>query len=235
MPDPADEADIEAFHLATAERERAIRGSYGYNKARIDDFENSLLHGDQLRDKGKTLNFGGGGIQGGIDTALGAFALGLAGCVMIDSGFGYDTHSGNMAQGPSQDATYKGLHYLMQQLETTNDPLFSDGSKMIEHTTCVMMSEMTRTPKLNGAQGKDHWPVNSILIFGAGVAGGKQVGETGEGMVAMPMDLTTGATTGQNLASVGTEIMVSGILELAGVDHTKYFGTGTPPLSAIIG
>ena len=234
LPDPADEADIETFHLATAERERAIRGSSGYNKARIDDFENSLLHADQLRDKGKTLNFGGGGIQGGIDTALGAFALGLTGCVMIDSGFGYDTHAGNQAQGPSQDTTYKGLHYLMTKLSTTPE-VNGAGGMMLDNTACVMLSEMTRTPKLNGAMGKDHWPVNSALIFGAGCAGGKQIGETGEGMVAMPMDLTTGVTTGQNLAQVGTEIFVSGILEMAGVDHTKYFGAGTPPLTAIIG
>lgn len=229
-----DEADIEAFHMANAERERAIRGSIGYNKARIDDFENSLIHADMLRDKGKNMNFGAGGIIGGVDTAMSAFQLGLAGAVMIDTGYGFDTHSNNKSQGPSQDSVYAGLMYLAQQLEATPDPL-NTGSNMLEHTTVVLLSEFTRTPKLNGGQGKDHWPVNSGLIFGCGVAGAKQVGETGEGMVAMPMDLTTGATTGSNLASVGTEIFVSGVLELAGVDHTKYFGTGTPALTAIIG
>lgn len=234
LPDPADETDIEAYHVATAAREHAIRGSYGYNQNRINDFESSLIHADQLRDKGKTLNFGGGGMQGGIDTAMGAFSLGLAGCVMIDSGFGFDTHSNNMSQGPSQDGVFAGLDYLAKKLSTTPDPLFP-GDMMLGHTTVVLLSEMTRTPKLNGAQGKDHWPVNSGFIFGAGVAGARQVGETGEGQTALPLNLDTGATTGQNLSSMGTEIFVSGILKLAGVDHTKYFGTGTPPLNAIIG
>jgi len=232
MPSAQDEADIEAFHNANAERERAIRGSVGYNKARIDDFENSLIHADMLRDKGKNMNFGAGGIQGGADTAISAFKLGLAGVCMIDSGFGFDTHSNNKSQGPSQDGVYAGLNYLANQLLATPDPLFP-GDNMMAHTTVVLLSEFTRTPKLNGGQGKDHWPVNTNLIFGCGVNGGRQVGETGEGMVAMPLNLDTGATSGPNLASMGTEIYCSGVIELAGVDHTKYFGSGTPALKAI--
>lgn len=232
-PDANDEIDIETFHMATAERQRAIRGSMGYNQARIQDFEDSLVRADTLRDKGKTLNFGGGGIMGQVDTALQVFQLNLAGCVMIDSGYGFDTHSGNISQGPSQDGVFAGLNYLMTQLSTLDGS--TPGSKMIDETCVIVLSEMTRTPRLNGANGKDHWPVGACLMMGAGVAQNRQVGETGDGMVALPLDLATGATTGsQNLVSMGTEMFVAGVLTLAGIDSTTYFGS-IPPLTALVG
>jgi len=234
QPSVADAQDIEAFHMANAERERRTRGSLGYNQARVNDFENSLGHADELRDRGKSLIFDGQGIIGGVDTAISAFNLGLCGVAMIDSGFGFDTHSGNKTQGPSQDGVFKGLNYLATTLSTTPDPLFP-GDMMLNHTACICLSEFTRTPLLNGAQGKDHWPVNSSLLFGAGVNGGATVGNTGDGMVALPMNLATGATTGSNLAYVETPVYCSGILELAGVDHTQWFGSGTPALLAVIG
>lgn len=231
----ADEADIEAFHLATSERQRAIRGSVGYNKARIDDYQKSLGRGDELRDKGKNLDFGGGGLIGQIDTALAVFDLNLAACIMVDSGYGFDTHAGNIAQGPSQDGVFAALKYLADQLATRDSGL-TPGSKMLDDTCVVVLSEMTRTPRLNGGAGKDHWPVGACFLFGAGVNGGRQVGETGDGMVAMPLDLTTGDVTGsQNpLVPMSTEMFVAGMLTLAGIDSTKYFGTGTPALTAIV-
>ena len=233
-PDANDETFIEQFHLASAEREKATRGSMGYNRNRIQDFEDSLGRADTLRDKGKTVNFGGGGIQGGVDIALQVFILNLAGCVMIDSGYGFDTHSNNKSQGPSQDGVFAGLKYLMDKLSTT--PGSTPGSMMIDETCVIVLSEMTRTPLLNGAQGKDHWPIGCSLMMGAGIAKNRQVGETGEGMVALPCDLATGATTGPNATSnVGVDIFVAGVLAMAGVDPTIYFGTGTPPLTALIG
>lgn len=230
-PTAQDEIDIEAFHLATSERQKAIRGSMGYNRARIQDFQDSLDRADRLRDEGKQLSFGGNGLMGQMDTALDVFRLNLAACVMLDDGAGYDTHGGNAQQGPSQDAVYAAMSYLGQRLEVLDDPLVT-GSKMIDHTCVILTSEMTRTPRLNGGQGKDHWPVGAALIWGAGVNGGTQVGDTGEGQVAMPLDLATGAVAGQNLVSMSTEMFVAGVLSLAGVDPYPYFQL-TPPLTAL--
>ncbi len=154
---------------------------------------------------------------------------------MVDSGYGFDTHAGNIAQGPSQDGVFAALKYLADQLATRDSGL-TPGSKMLDDTCVVVLSEMTRTPRLNGGAGKDHWPVGACFLFGAGVNGGRQVGETGDGMVAMPLDLTTGDVTGsQNpLVPMSTEMFVAGMLTLAGIDSTKYFGTGTPALTAIV-
>ncbi len=35
---------------------------------------------------------------------------------------------------------------------------------------------MGRTPKLNEAEGKDHWPHISLFMVGAGISGGRTVG-----------------------------------------------------------
>ena len=105
---------------------------------------------------------------------------------------------------------------------------------MQDETVVILMSEMTRTPKLNGGNGKDHWPVGCTFMVGAGVNGGRIVGNTRDGQRSMALDLATGDTTTGNLVYMGTEIFAAGMISLAGVDSTKYFGTGTPPLTAHI-
>lgn len=233
LPTAADEADIEKFHLANAERVEAIRGSYGYNQARIKDFTESLGRADKLRDDGKQLQFGGGNLLGQLNTAMSAFELGLAAVAMVDAGYGFDTHGNNdNQQGPSQSAVFGAIGTFLDELALR--PGTEAGNTMQDETCVVVMSEMTRTPKLNGGQGKDHWPVGCTFLVGAGVNGGKIIGETRDGQRSLPLDLTTGSTTTGNLTFMGTEIFAAGMVSLAGVDSTKYFGTGTPPLTAHI-
>jgi hypothetical protein len=50
---------------------------------------------------------------------------------------------------------------------------------MLENTVVVAMGEFGRTPKINPAGGRDHWPqVWSILMAGGGIQGGRVVGKT---------------------------------------------------------
>lgn len=52
---------------------------------------------------------------------------------------------------------------------------------MLEDTLVVAMGEFGRTPKINPAGGRDHWPqVWSILMAGGGIQGGRVVGKTDE-------------------------------------------------------
>ncbi|MBI1784215.1 DUF1501 domain-containing protein [Candidatus Sumerlaeota bacterium] len=52
---------------------------------------------------------------------------------------------------------------------------------MLENTLVVGMGEFGRTPKINPAGGRDHWPqVWSIFMGGGGVQGGRVVGKTDE-------------------------------------------------------
>ena len=223
-PTSQDEVDIETFHRAVALRQQTTRGSVGYNRDRIQDFIDSLDRADRLRDLGQNINFGGT-----VQTAVEIFRYNLSMCVMMNGPGGYDTHGGNMAQGPMQDQVFGLMMQLFQALEAEPDTV--NGGNMLEHTCVVLTSEMTRTPMLNGGQGKDHWPVGAALVVGAGVAN-RQVGETGEGQVALPLNLETGEVTGQNLISMSSEMFCAGVLSLAGVDPYPYFQL-TPPLTAL--
>ena len=50
---------------------------------------------------------------------------------------------------------------------------------MLQETLIVVMGEFGRTPKLNTAGGRDHWPrAFSVLLAGGGVPGGQVIGAT---------------------------------------------------------
>jgi len=59
---------------------------------------------------------------------------------------------------------------------------------LLEDTMVVAMGEFGRTPKINPAGGRDHWPqVWSVLMAGGGVQGGRVIGAT-DSIGAYPTD-----------------------------------------------
>ena len=89
-------------------------------------------------------------------------------------------------------------------------------------TVILVLSEMSRTPRLNGQNGKDHWPVTSAMVIGGGVRGGRAYGGTTNGLEARPIDLATGdaVATGGTLQ---TNQLAAGVLELCGADPAPWF------------
>jgi uncharacterized protein (DUF1501 family) len=54
-----------------------------------------------------------------------------------------------------------------------------DDRGMLDETLIVVMGEFGRTPKLNIAGGRDHWPrVFSTVLAGGGVPGGQVIGSS---------------------------------------------------------
>ena len=50
---------------------------------------------------------------------------------------------------------------------------------LLDSTLVVMMGEFGRTPKLNAAGGRDHWPrAGFVCLAGGGVRGGQVIGAT---------------------------------------------------------
>jgi hypothetical protein len=81
----------------------------------------------------------------------------------------WDTHSGNFTwlRGalPSLDLTYSAL------LADLND------RGLLDETLVVLMSDMGRTPQVNGGAGRDHWSYcYSVVFAGAGIRGGTVCG-----------------------------------------------------------
>lgn len=100
----------------------------------------------------------------------------------------WDTHSKNT----------EGVRKLMPILDTAYTALLEDLSDrgMLDDTLIVWCAEFGRTPKINGAAGRDHWgPVFSVALAGGGVKGGAVYGASDK-LAAYPKD---GRVTPQDL------------------------------------
>lgn len=85
----------------------------------------------------------------------------------------WDTHVNNFVEVPERcDILDRGLSALVQDLEANG---------MLEETLIVLASEFGRTPKINGNEGRDHYPkAFTTLLAGGGVKGGTVYGKTDE-------------------------------------------------------
>lgn len=222
----ADEALIRDFLERRAERQQATRGALGYNRARIEDFRESLQRSDAVRAKADAFgefafSFA---IEDQVDLAIRALAEDLSWTVGIDSRLDWDTHAFNEAQGFLHETLFAGLRYLAEQLEATPG---SSGKTLLDETLVVVMSEMSRTPLLNAAGGKDHWPTTSMMMFGGPVGGGRSLGGSNEVVEPELIDLATGEldTSGQLLEPRN---IIAGLIEVAGTDPTPYLADAEP-------
>jgi Protein of unknown function (DUF1501) len=93
----------------------------------------------------------------------------------------WDTHSNNFS-------TLKNVNLpeFDQVYCTLLDDLQTRG--LLDETLVVVMSEMGRTPRVNGAAGRDHWTYcYGMWLAGAGIRGGTVVGES-DGQAAYVKD-----------------------------------------------
>jgi hypothetical protein len=82
----------------------------------------------------------------------------------------WDTHSKNFEQ-----LKQVNLPYLDQTYAALLTDLHESG--LLDETLVVMMSDFGRTPKVNGAAGRDHWTFcYSVVFAGAGIKGGTVCG-----------------------------------------------------------
>lgn len=217
ITDQNEDTLVKRYLEATAQRQKATRGQRGYNKKRVDDFIASLDRSDTLARfvrEGTSLGERGYTVDLNVQIPLAVQALrdGLSHTTMLQSGFSWDTHTVNANQEAFHDSLFGSLDVLMQEL---------DDNDMLESTTVMVLSEMGRTPKLNADLGKDHWPVTSCMLIGAGVQGGTVLGGTNDELGARSMNLATGEVddAGQQLQSAN---LVAGVLENLGVDPAAY-------------
>lgn len=227
-PDETEQGFVTRYLEATAGRVRAERGQTGSNARQVDAFIKSIERQGRLRNFVQTQ--GGFGdrdytpdlsVQTGV--ALSALEGGLCQSVMLESG-DFDTHTQNGRQSQLQEAFFAGLLGLIDGLEQR---------RMLDRTLVVVMSEMGRTPKVNNSMGKDHWPVTSAIVLGAGVAGGQTYGASDSSLGAMSIDLRTGAPNPGG-SQLQTSNLIAGLLSIAGVEPEPHF-PGVEPFRAIAG
>ncbi len=115
---------------------------------------------------------------------------------------GWDTHANNHALVGRQ------LETLDPALSTLIRDLRERGQ--LEHTVVLCGGEFGRTPTVNVAGGRDHWPRGfSVALAGGGIRGGAILGETDPAGLAAPTNPVTVAD------------MQATILTAAGIDLTQ--------------
>ena len=87
------------------------------------------------------------------------------------------------SDAPCWDSHTKEAHRLKTALAPTADQAFAAllddlaARGLLDETLIVCMAEFGRSPKINGAGGRDHWgPVFSVALAGGGVKGGMVYG-----------------------------------------------------------
>jgi Protein of unknown function (DUF1501) len=104
--------------------------------------------------------------------------------VEVDFG-GWDNHQ-NIHNILSQGAQAK-LPILDRAMSALVEDL--NQRSMLQDTAIIWMGEFSRTPRINGNAGRDHWARSwSVVLGGAGMKGGIAVGKTSEDGTAVETD-----------------------------------------------
>lgn len=228
-PTSGDENRMRQFLERRAQRERALRGARGYNRRRIEDFEASLRKADAVR--ARAGDFGDFAfayeLRDQADFAVRALAEDLAFTVGLDSRLDWDTHGYNPIQRDNHESLFDALAYVAQRLDEAPGRA---GGTLLDETIVVVASEMSRTPLLNEAGGKDHWPTTSMLMFGGPASTGRTFGASNDLVEAEPMDIATGELDPDGIMLEPKHIL-AGVIEQGGVEPATYF-PGVEPFRA---
>jgi hypothetical protein len=129
----------------------------------------------------------------------------------------FDTHVNNSDQLEFTTTLAALLDQLFSELEIR----IVAGKPLSEQTTIIIGSEIGRFPRLNAAQGKDHFPQSSQLFYGAHLATNAAYGGTGRDMVSVKTSLETGKPDASGLMIRVDEIGTT-LLTLDGADPQLY-------------
>ena len=172
------------------------------------------------------LSFGSGGSMLEQNaTAVSLMSAGLCHSASISAGGGWDTHDDITDQHNLFDNLFIGLSDLVARLQAAG---------LYDETLVVVISEMTRTPKLNKDGGKDHWPVTSAMLIGGTLDGERAIGgTTPDTLDAQHVSLKTGQVDTSAPTKLEYPNFIAGVLHAAGVDSEQFL-PGTEVLHGII-
>jgi hypothetical protein len=212
-PGDSGRAVLDSYVSSRTERflERDLGG--GPTAQRLADLTESQSRRDLLREDKDifidNLNFGSSGtFLQQAQLAVTLLASGVCYSVGLDSGLNWDTHDDISDQNALYQSLFSGLGSLIEALQEAG---------LYEDTLIVVVSEFSRTPKINEDGGKDHWGFTSSLLLGGGIDGGRVLGGTDNSLVGKGIDLSTGLVdTGEE--SLNYDSFVAGVLNAAGVD-----------------
>lgn len=212
---------IQAFLGSVTERDLKTRGAAPITRAKIEGLNQSSVRSEKLR--ALVDSFGEQRfaleLEPQIDLAVRALKDGISRSVLIQDPGQWDTHAqSDPQQFMALNNMYGGLMELVRRLDTEG---------ILDNTIIAVVSEMSRTPKLNDAQGKDHWPVTSALVLGADIKGGSVVGATTDMVESVAINPATGAID-ENGDRPNGKSFAAGLLQAVGANPASHFADTTP-------
>lgn len=187
---PADRADVAALlteeaaalgglgedpetYRQLAGQHRALPGLLG--GAFVEAFAPAALRRAYPRLDRPSRTQAGGGLAAAF--AVEAIRRNVVRCVGFALG-GLDTHGAGYRQHAQTLADLFGVVAAMvRYLDEAPHPT-RPGARLSEHTHVLVVSEFCRTPQVNAAGGRDHYPNNSALVISPRFRGGRVVGAT---------------------------------------------------------
>jgi uncharacterized protein (DUF1501 family) len=157
--------------------------------------------------------------------ALAAYETGVASAVQLSIG-GFDTHDNHDANH------YPRLMDLLQGLDAILTEAQNRG--LADRIVLMVGSDFGRTNKYNSDNGKDHWPITSMMMMGNStqrIRGNRMVGASTDDHKALWLDPTTLAPVAAN--TTGAVRLTPGVIHqslrrLAGVDTAAAATTQFP-------
>lgn len=194
------------------------------------DLHHAMEQARSLKDLRYVMDFSAGSTLGSqAQVAADLLTLGVSRCVTLRQAANWDTHADNDAlQSPLWESLFDGLNQLMSVLQTTPGTL---AATLAEETVVVVLSEMARTPQLNGFLGKDHWPYTSAMLVGPGLNGGRVYGGLDDNVYGRNIDPVSGDIGGEQIFSA--EALGATLMALAGVDPGPYVQGVSPILGML--
>jgi uncharacterized protein (DUF1501 family) len=131
---------------------------------------------------------------------------------------GWDTHADLYTRIKEGFSGARKPVGLVPSLDLAFSALIDDlkDRRMLDETLVVVMGEFGRTPKLNAAGGRDHWPrVFSVVLAGGGVKGGQIIGSS-DSVGESPKDRPI--TPGDLVATIYQLLGIDPALELKTAD-----------------
>lgn len=153
--------------------------------------------------------------------ALEAFRQNMARCVSFVFN-GFDTHFSNYRnQALVQQEMFDTIASLIDQLDAIPHPT-KPQSKLSEHTHILITSDFCRTPQINLAKGRDHYPNGSAIVISPKLKGNQVYGKTDPEQL-LPANAGT-FIDGER--PVAPPDVLATFIGAFGVDPQKYFREG---------
>ncbi len=162
--------------------------------------------------------------------AVEAMKRNIVRCVSFTFG-GFDTHNGNYKfQAETQQEAFDVLASLVRALDASPHPT-KTGARLSDHTHILVVSDFCRTPQINLAGGRDHYPNGSAIVVSPRFKTNMVYGKTDADQL-LPDD--AGAFT-DGVRPVSPPDLLATFVSAFGTDPRKYLRDGEVVKEVLVG